>query len=144
MRTASSVLIQDPSFLRTTLDKFRLSLEHPTANSFGCFLTAIPLRHSGVGSLNAQRCKILQPRNPTRISRRTFLNLVVEPLIRRLHLFLGIGWEQVIDSDVGRGYQDRLGVREGIVSVFRPFSFRYFQNLTRSRTTSLQAKFFTS
>src|SRR6516164_11296984 len=57
------------------------------------------------------------PLSTTRISRRTFLNLVVEPLIHRLHLFLGIRREQVIDSNVGRGYQDRLGVREGIVAV---------------------------
>src|SRR5262245_46143373 len=51
---------------------------------------------------------------PTRVSRRTFLNLGVEPLIERLHF---LRREQVIDSDVGRGYQDRLGVREGIVAV---------------------------
>src|SRR5215510_15710519 len=50
-------------------------------------------------------------------SRRTFLNLVVEPLIECLHFFFGIRREQVIDSHVGRGYQNRLGVREGIVAV---------------------------
>jgi len=36
----------------------------------------------------------------------TFLNLVVEPLTHGLHLFFGVRREQVVDRDVGRGYQD--------------------------------------
>src|SRR6478672_5619453 len=39
---------------------------------------------------------------------------VVEPLRESLHLLLGIGREEVIDGDVGRRDENRLGVREGV------------------------------
>src|SRR5262249_12609823 len=43
---------------------------------------------------------------------------VVEPLIHRLDLFFSVGWKQVIDRHIRRGYQDRLGMRKRIIAIF--------------------------
>jgi len=45
------------------------------------------------------------------------IRLVVEPLIECLNFFFGVRRKQVIDSYVGRRYQNRFGVRERIVMV---------------------------
>ena len=43
--------------------------------------------------------------------------LILKPLIERLNLFLRVRWKQVIDGDVGRRYQDRLGMCERVVPI---------------------------
>jgi hypothetical protein len=52
-----------------------------------------------------------------KVSSRTSFRLVVEPLIECLHLFFSVRRKQVIDSYVGRRYQNRFGVRERIVAI---------------------------
>src|SRR5580658_8365856 len=42
---------------------------------------------------------------------------IIKPLVERAYLFDGVGREQVIDGDIGRGDENGLGVREGIEAV---------------------------
>ena len=46
---------------------------------------------------------------------------ILKLLIKRLNLFLRVMWKQMIDSDTGRRYQDRFGIRNRLDVLQKSF-----------------------
>ncbi len=48
--------------------------------------------------------------------------LILKPLIKRLNLSPRVMWKQMIDSDTGRRYQDRFGIRNSLTRCRNVFA----------------------